>query len=378
MLSLFEGDATAMSWSLLFLAVDVATVVVAAVIAARVLISHPRLPAAQLIALIAFCTLCNVVLSRDDYAYWIEPAFRLNVGELRPLLNLARNLTPALFMLLCHTVFADRRRFPLWLAGLVVLQMLLEDPIHGFIPRQWPWEALATRTGSTVLQAGFGVMALYWTLAGWQTDMVEARRRSRGFSLVVGGLDVVATVLATRLIDQDSVLNFRAHEAATVSTLAILLFVLLRLTSGDLGAQLEPVRAVAVDKLPLAGPDVHAVLTRLAAVMDGEGLYRRPGLTLKTIADKVGLPEYRLRRIIHGELGHQSYNAFLHSYRVREACEKLGDPALRRTPILTIALDAGYQSVNTFNRAFRDLIGVTPSAYRAAAGAPDQERSTPK
>lgn len=46
------------------------------------------------------------------------------------------------------------------------------------------------------------------------------------------------------------------------------------------------------------------------------------------------------------------------------------DPALRRTPILTIALSVGYQSVNTFNRGFRDVMDMTPSVYRALEDAP--------
>ena len=32
----------------------------------------------------------------------------------------------------------------------------------------------------------------------------------------------------------------------------------------------------------------------------------------------------------------------------------------------TIALDAGFQSLGPFNRAFKDTIGVTPSEYRRA------------
>ncbi len=52
---------------------------------------------------------------------------------------------------------------------------------------------------------------------------------------------------------------------------------------------------------------------------------------------------------------------------MREACRQLSDPNRKRTPILTIALSVGYASVNTFNRGFREVMGVTPSAWRAGA-----------
>ena len=56
----------------------------------------------------------------------------------------------------------------------------------------------------------------------------------------------------------------------------------------------------------------------------------------------------------------------LHAYRIREACRQLSDPALRRTPILTIALSGGYAAINTFSRGFREVMGMTPSAWREA------------
>ena len=40
------------------------------------------------------------------------------------------------------------------------------------------------------------------------------------------------------------------------------------------------------------------------------------------------------------------------------------DPAQAEVPILTIALDAGFQSLGPFNRAFKAVTGVTPTEYR--------------
>ena len=75
--------------------------------------------------------------------------------------------------------------------------------------------------------------------------------------------------------------------------------------------------------------------------------------------------------MINAKLGYRNFNHMLHAYRIAEASAALSDPAQRRLPILTIALSVGYQSINPFNRAFRDLKGTTPSAFRqqALAGA---------
>jgi len=113
-----------------------------------------------------------------------------------------------------------------------------------------------------------------------------------------------------------------------------------------------------------------------------EQLYREADLSFARLAGRVGLPEYRLRRLIHERLGFRNFNSFLHAYRVADVVRALEDPALRRTPILTLAFDAGYRSVNTFNRGFREVMGVSPSTYRreadAAAAAPISKSAAPE
>ena len=44
--------------------------------------------------------------------------------------------------------------------------------------------------------------------------------------------------------------------------------------------------------------------------------------------------------------------------------ERLADPAYDSTPILSIALGLGYDSIGPFNRAFKTKTGQTPSEFR--------------
>ena len=92
--------------------------------------------------------------------------------------------------------------------------------------------------------------------------------------------------------------------------------------------------------------------------------YKEPGLSIALLAAKLVVPEYRLRRLINKKLGYRNFNELLHEYRIRNACLQLADPSKNTTPILTIALTQGYQSINPFNKAFRQLKGCTPSEFR--------------
>jgi AraC-like DNA-binding protein len=101
--------------------------------------------------------------------------------------------------------------------------------------------------------------------------------------------------------------------------------------------------------------------------MEDDKLYREHGLGIGDLAAKLGVPEHQLRALINKGLGYRNFAAFLNQYRLAEAKAALADPEQARTPILTIAMDVGYASLATFNRAFKSEEATTPSQYRAEA-----------
>jgi AraC-like DNA-binding protein len=118
---------------------------------------------------------------------------------------------------------------------------------------------------------------------------------------------------------------------------------------------------------PRIDPKDQATHARLIAIMDEEHLYREQGLGIGDLAAKLNVPEHQLRALINKGLGYRNFVAFLNQYRLAEAKAALADPEQARTPILTIAMDVGYASLATFNRAFKSEEGLTPSAYRSEA-----------
>jgi AraC-like DNA-binding protein len=98
--------------------------------------------------------------------------------------------------------------------------------------------------------------------------------------------------------------------------------------------------------------------------MTAERAHRQDGLTIGTLAQQLGLPEYRLRRLINQALGYRNFNSFVNHYRIAEVKAALADPRQSEVPVLTIALDAGFSSLGPFNRAFKAETGMTPSEYR--------------
>ena len=82
--------------------------------------------------------------------------------------------------------------------------------------------------------------------------------------------------------------------------------------------------------------------------MEEQKAYKKEGLTIRELANLMNEQEYRLRRLINGQLGFRNFNDFLNQYRINDACETLSDPAHMRKTILEIAYDLGYLSIRIY------------------------------
>lgn len=358
-----------MSAHSLFFAIDVIGVFSILLFGVRVLITSPKQLNARLLALICFNSACAVVLARQDYAYWIPDAYQLHVGVLRFPLHIARNLTPGVLMLLCFSLFQDETKFPRWLIGAFALQVSMEavSALRSIGEATSQHDFL--QVAPALLQLLFVGFALYWMLRGWRADLVEARRRLRLVFLIVVGTFMFAAILLERVfMPWESIATFYVHIVLSIFQTGLSVTALLMFRSGE-PLYVDPFRGEEKSDTPeasmVAVESAHEpAIAAIQAAFTQQRLYRDGELTVASLAAKLGMPEYRLRKLIHEQLGYRNFNALLHHYRLGEACAMLADPK-NSLPILTIALTVGYNSINPFNRAFRDAHGMTPSAYRA-------------
>jgi AraC-like DNA-binding protein len=281
------------------------------------------------------------------------------------LTDAASVLAPALFWLFAHIWFTDARRISRRVAALVLgfallpsLQLLVIQLTGHF--SQFIW--IAVRVG----MLGFGVGGIWIAWRGRDNDLVEPRRRFRSTIIwVIGAFVIWVSLVEIPLHSGFWNIGVRAlTEVAIVLTTFIVSTALYGFDQPQLFAA-----APLPEPLPTgsSAPIRSPLAARLQAHMQHERSYRIDGLTIAALAAQLGEQEYRLRRLINGEMGFRNFTAFLNSYRLGEVREALADPAQHRVPIITIALDAGFGSLGPFNRAFRDAEGMTPSEYRAAA-----------
>jgi AraC-like DNA-binding protein len=112
------------------------------------------------------------------------------------------------------------------------------------------------------------------------------------------------------------------------------------------------------------GRDWSAVAAGWAAQVRAGQWWREPTLSLSDLARRLGTNTQYLSRALNEGLG-QSFSEFVNRQRVEDAKLRLRDaPAL---DVLTIALEVGFGSKASFNRAFLAYAGTTPTAWRDGA-----------
>jgi AraC-like DNA-binding protein len=265
---------------------------------------------------------------------------------------------PLAFWWLARAHFDDDFRFrPLHAA--VLAGFLLLGSLPAVVPAaRYPLWPLLPRLAALVVVA----QALVRVHVGGQSDLVMARLQARPLAVALTGGYIFVELLAELLLGR----AVAAHTAEVIhaGSSAVLVFVVCAVS-------LRPQPSVVPSAKPAAEPPPldPALADRLQHLLEGERVFLQEGLTIAVLAERLAVHEYKVRQLINSRLGFKNFNSFLHHYRIREAQRLLSDPALAHRGIAQVAYDVGYSSLGPFNKAFKDLVGRTPTEFRASASA---------
>lgn len=205
------------------------------------------------------------------------------------------------------------------------------------------------------------VHLMYVTLRGRADDLNEKRRASRIYFVVV----IAFVAISAALTEVIFVNEWRPYlETAKILTIwpAILWtsywLLSMDLTSISFGTQRSRPLDMGVDARD------QALRDKLEQEMTSNKAYLEPGLSIAMIAQRLDTTPQLLRAIIGKQLKFDNFSQFVNSYRIEAIKTAFAQPDNSTTPILTIAMAHGFNSLSPFNRAFRSVEGITPSEYR--------------
>lgn len=294
--------------------------------------------------------------------YLLLPFSRSVLGDWTILPVIFATMIPSLLWLLVHWFFRDERDIPLWLLLLTLVYL-----IFWLLPDAWQLSLIANEDIRLLFfsllpqlaKLGLVVHVVYMAIAGLNNDLVGQRRKLRVL-LAIGAGSLTSLVIIVEIWSRGPTpLMIEALGAMLMFVLALAVNLYLLGLRAD--AHLKPLPttpsrvANATDEL----------IPKITHVMVTERFYANQSITLADLAEHLKTPIHRLRDVINKSMGYRNFNQFLNHYRIQEAAQRLREE--QKLPILTIALDTGFKSLSSFNTAFRQTHGMTPTEWRRQA-----------
>lgn len=280
---------------------------------------------------------------------------------------------PAIFWLNCQLAFKDsiKLRDETLLIALFAFYTVFGPALY------FSFDLYSARTWlldypqiSEYLVILFGFITI---VQNWSSDLVETRRMMRGWTMVIIGAAIMFIVAGLQFDLGDRIYLIWTANVTILMTATMLL----RARTEQLS---EPVEVGGVQELENSGnlenlessqlqskslnTEIDVVdphLEKLQRLMSA-GYYHNDGLTIAKLAKDIDLPEYRTRQLINRKLGYKNFNDYIHQLRIAEAAQLLLEDL--DVPILNISLDVGYRTLSSFNRAFKDIQGMSPTEFR--------------
>ncbi len=219
-------------------------------------------------------------------------------------------------------------------------------------------------------------------LKGMEQEMDEVKRHREVMSLVtlvtLGFLVVLAVLLylvyrkngeltrSNQSLYQKNVEMLRAEEEQ--QRMRRLLQEKQPATTPPAAAPEEPVNDdVKYKGSHLSDEDKQQLLARILEVMDSSDEIFSSDFSLERLA-VLADSKYKYVSQVINEFYQQNFNTFLNSYRIREACKRMGDIAgYGHYTIEAISESVGFKSRSTFVSSFKRITGLTPSQYQRLA-----------
>ncbi|MEP7375901.1 MAG: helix-turn-helix transcriptional regulator [Chitinophagaceae bacterium] len=113
---------------------------------------------------------------------------------------------------------------------------------------------------------------------------------------------------------------------------------------------------------PLDPGLVVKTINSVRLAMEKDKLYLNPALTVAIVADHTGVPTKFISAVLNQHL-QKSFNEFVNEYRISAIRQRLVNGETRELTIAGLAYEGGFNSLPTFQRAFKSVTGQTPSEF---------------
>ena len=223
------------------------------------------------------------------------------------------------------------------------------------LPIWWAWVV-------NLYSLAFILHLLFVAITGRNDDLIETRRKSRVHLVYITAFISVLLISISFLLLKYTQYNYIQPTTNIIAIWPIIIwfgFWLFNINENSFS--FDSVKTTSYKTLNSRD---KALQKKLDFEVIENKAFLENGLSIQMLAQKLGVSSYRLREFINQTLGYDNFSTFINAFRIESIKNTFSNPDKNHIPILTIALDNGFNSLPTFNRTFKVSQGITPSEFR--------------
>ncbi|MBK7009839.1 MAG: AraC family transcriptional regulator [Saprospiraceae bacterium] len=113
---------------------------------------------------------------------------------------------------------------------------------------------------------------------------------------------------------------------------------------------------------PSVNPEWTILKSQILVLFEQDKIFLDPNLSLGDLALRLKTNTSVLSAAINQGFD-KNFNDFVNQYRIDEFLRNIKDPQNSHLTLLAVALDSGFNSKSTFNRAFKKMMGTSPREF---------------
>ena len=102
------------------------------------------------------------------------------------------------------------------------------------------------------------------------------------------------------------------------------------------------------------------VARALEEAMNQDRLFTNPELSINLLAEHLEVKPYLVSRCLN-EIMETKFNDYVNGFRIREVQRLLRNPKSQKYTLLSLAMESGFNSKSSFNRAVKKQLGISPN-----------------
>ncbi|WP_164914202.1 helix-turn-helix domain-containing protein [Aquimarina sediminis] len=118
---------------------------------------------------------------------------------------------------------------------------------------------------------------------------------------------------------------------------------------------------------PISDEQISTVFDKIHTLVVTEEQFKNPDLTLKLLSKQLHLSTQVVSLVINKK-NKTNFNSYINHYRVEESIAMFQNEKFKNHTIAAIAFEVGFNSISSFNSAFKKQTGKTPLVLRKSIG----------